>query len=104
MAYQYFPCPVTRIIDATAHVKRFFIRKPEGIPFQFRAGQFVMLDLPINSKVTNRSYSIASPPDDSNEFELVISENPVGLGTQYLFKDVKEGFNELGNRIANLFD
>jgi NAD(P)H-flavin reductase len=50
-----------------------------------------MLDLPIKSKVTNRAYSIASAPDGDNSFELVISKKPAGLGTNYLFHDVKPG-------------
>jgi phenol/toluene 2-monooxygenase (NADH) P5/A5 len=91
MAYQYYDCSVTKITDETEHVKRFYIQKPREIPFDFKAGQFVMLDLPIGSKVTNRSYSIASPPGPEESFELVISRNPVGVGTTYLFNEVKEG-------------
>jgi len=50
-----------------------------------------MLDLPIQSKITNRAYSIASAPGDNNGFELVISKKPAGLGTNYLFHEVKNG-------------
>ena len=91
MKYPFYDCKVTRVLDETEHVKRFFIQKPKEIPFQFKAGQFVMLNLPIDSKVTNRSYSIASAPDEEESFELVISRKPVGKGTVYLFDEVKEG-------------
>jgi ferredoxin-NADP reductase len=90
MAYSYTGCPVVEVIRVTDTIKRFVIRKPEG-GMPFRAGQFVMLDLPIDSRVTNRSYSIASPPSDPETFELVISENPEGLGTRYLFHEVAVG-------------
>ena len=90
MAYNYTGCPVVDILRVSDTVKRFVIRKPEG-GMPFRAGQFVMLDLPIASRVTNRSYSIASPPSDPETFELVISENPEGLGTRYLFHEVGVG-------------
>jgi len=90
MSYEYFDCQVTDIIDATERTKRFFFRFPPEIDFTFRAGQFVMLDLPINTKITNRAYSIASSPDGNNSFELVISRKPEGLGTKYLFEEVKK--------------
>ena len=64
MAYQFFDCKMVDIKDENDVVKRFFIKVPDEIPFKHKAGQFIMLDLPIESKVTNRSYSIASAPSD----------------------------------------
>jgi NAD(P)H-flavin reductase len=90
VAYQYFNCKVTDVIDATERTKRFFFRFPPEVDFFFRPGQFIVMDLPIKSKVTNRAYSIASAPDDHNSFELVISKKPAGLGTNYLFHEVKK--------------
>lgn len=91
MAYQYYDCEVTDVLDETPGVKRFFIRYPDEVALSFKAGQFIMLDLPIESKVTNRSYSIASPPDGSNSLELLIVLNPQGLGTPYLFNEIRVG-------------
>jgi ferredoxin-NADP reductase len=91
MAYQFFDCKMIDIKDENDVVKRFFIKVPDEIPFKHKAGQFIMLDLPIESKVTNRSYSIASPPSDDNIFELCIVLNPKGAGTPYLFDKVKVG-------------
>jgi CDP-4-dehydro-6-deoxyglucose reductase len=50
-----------------------------------------MLNLPIASRFTNRSYSIASPPYNNNTFELAIVLNPKGLGTPYLWSEIYEG-------------
>lgn len=83
---------VVDIIDETPNVKRFFIEIPEVKNFPFKAGQFVMLDLPIPSKNTKRDYSIASAPDSGNVIELLITLNEKGLGTQYLFHELKKGF------------
>src|SRR5436190_16320332 len=91
MHYQFYDCTVINIIDESDVVKRYFIKVPDEIPFSFKAGQFVMLDLPIESKVTTRSYSIASPPTDDRIFELAIVLNPVGIGTPYIFKNVTVG-------------
>jgi CDP-4-dehydro-6-deoxyglucose reductase len=84
---------VTSITNETENTKKFRIRVPGLEKFDFKAGQFVTLDLPIHDKPAKRqrSYSIASWPDGSNEFELVIVFLEGGLGTQYLFSEIKEG-------------
>lgn len=91
MPYIFYDCKVTDIVDETPVVKRYTIQYPDTIPFQFKAGQFVMLDLPISTKHTTRSYSIASPPTSDNKIELCIVLKPDGAGTNYLFKETKEG-------------
>jgi ferredoxin-NADP reductase len=91
MPYTFYSSEVVEIIDVTPLVKRFFFRIPEMESFNFAPGQFVQLDLPIESKIKTRSYSIASAPEGTNVIELVISLNPEGLGTPYLFNEVKVG-------------
>jgi len=84
---------VIRILDETYNTKRFWIQVPELERFDFKAGQFVTLDLPIHEQKNKRwrSYSIASWPDGTNVFELLIVLPEGGAGTTYLFNEVKEG-------------
>jgi ferredoxin-NADP reductase len=84
---------VIRIEDITATTKRFWIAVEELERFDFKPGQFVTLDLPIDEKRNKRwrSYSIASWPDGTNVIELVIVLLDGGRGTHYLFNEVKEG-------------
>ena len=84
---------VTKIINETSQTRRFWIQIPEIEKFDFKPGQFVTLDLPIHEKKNKRwrSYSIASWPDGTNVIELVIVLLDGGLGTTYLFNEVKEG-------------
>lgn len=84
---------VTRIEEATYNTRRFWIQVPELEVFHFTPGQFVTLDLPIHDKPNKRwrSYSIASWPDDSNIFELLIVLMPTGLGSTYMFEQVQVG-------------
>lgn len=89
MPYQFFDCTVVDVIDESDLVKRYFIRYPDEIPFSFKAGQFVMLDLPIQSKVTNRSYSIASAPTHDHTIELAIVIKPGGIGTPFIFENIE---------------
>lgn len=91
MAYQYYESTITHIVNESDLVKRFYFKVPDHIPFQFSPGQFIMLNLPIDSKFTNRSYSIASPPNNLNTFELAIILNPKGLGTPFLWENIGVG-------------
>jgi len=84
---------VIRIVDETYNTRRFFIQVDELESFDFKAGQFVTLDLPIHEQKNKRwrSYSIASWPDGTNIFELLIVLLEGGAGTSYLFNEVKVG-------------
>ena len=84
---------VIRIETHTHNTKRFWIQVPELSTFDFVPGQFVTLDLPIHEKPNKRwrSYSISSWPDGTNVFELLIVLAQGGLGTNYLFDEIKTG-------------
>jgi ferredoxin-NADP reductase len=84
---------VVKLEDHTHNTKRFWIKVPELERFDFAPGQFVTLDLPIHEKVNKRlrSYSISSWPDGSNIFELLIVQARDGVGTAYLFNEIKVG-------------
>jgi CDP-4-dehydro-6-deoxyglucose reductase len=84
---------ITRIENETYNTRRFWISIPELESFDFIPGQFVTIDLPIHEKPNKRwrSYSIASWPDGTNVFELLIVLLDGGMGTTYLFNEVKEG-------------
>lgn len=90
MAITWVESNVERVENLTAHVKRFILRSP-GI--EFKAGQFITLDLPIGEKRIQRwrSYSIASAPSDGDSLELCIVRSASGQGTRYLFEEVQEG-------------
>lgn len=84
---------VTKVEQATPNTRRYWIELPETERFDFKPGQFVTLDLPIHEQRNKRwrSYSIASMPDGSNVIELVIVALDGGLGSNYIFNEVKEG-------------
>jgi ferredoxin-NADP reductase len=84
---------VVRIEAENEATRRFWIKIPELEQFDFEPGQFVTLDLPIHEKANKRwrSYSIASWPDGSNVFELIIVRLKEGAGTNYLFNETKQG-------------
>ena len=66
---------------------------PDGEFPDFKAGQFLTLGLPLDSKIVNRAYSISSSPENKKFFEFVIRwvRKPLpGRLTSLLF-NAKEG-------------
>ncbi len=88
----WFDAKVTRIENATSRVRRIWLVLPNQTVFDFRAGQFITLDLPIGAKRLERwrSYSISSAPG-KEEFELCIVHMPGGLASSYLFEVLQVG-------------
>ena len=96
---------ITKIVQAAPAIRSFFIAVPELLVFNFKPGQFVTLDLPIHEQRNKRwrSYSVASAPTNSNQFELVIVLLEGGLGTTYLFNEVTIGSQLLLRGPAGVF-
>lgn len=90
MPVTWYETKVSKIEPLAPQVRRFWLENP-GI--DFRAGQFITLDLPIGDKRLQRwrSYSLASAPSDAGDLELCIVRSAEGLGTQYLFEQIREG-------------
>ncbi len=84
---------VIRIENETDDTRRFWVQVPELPVFDFIPGQFVTIDLPIHEKPNKRwrSYSIASCPDGTNVFELIIVLDKKGSGTPFLFEEIVVG-------------
>jgi ferredoxin-NADP reductase len=84
---------ISRIEKVTAATWRFWVAMPEGQCLDFRAGQFVTMDLPIHERKVKRwrSYSIASPPHQNRELEFCIVRLEGGAASQYFFEEVEVG-------------
>lgn len=84
---------IKKVENLTGNTRSYIISLPEMEVFDFKPGQFVTLDLPIDEKPNKRwrSYSIASWPNGTNNLELCIVLNEQGKGTPYLFNKVNEG-------------
>ncbi len=93
MATTWYNGKIIRITDETPTVKRFYVELQDVENFDFRAGQFVTMDLPIGEKRLQRwrSYSIASAPAGNLMLEFCIGRLEGGLGTTYLFDEATIG-------------
>ena len=84
---------IIKIEDESPTTKRFRLEVPDLEKVDFKAGQFITMDLPIHKKRLKRwrSYSIANAPDGTNIIELCIVYLEGGLASEYLFKETKVG-------------
>lgn len=93
MPWKWYDSTITRIEDASPTTKRFWVQVNTEEALDFKAGQFVTMDLPIHEKRLKRwrSYSIANAPDGTNELEFCIVYLEGGAGTTYFFEEVQVG-------------
>lgn len=93
MAKKWYESTVIKIEDHNETTKSFFVKVEQEEVLNFKAGQFVTMDLPISDMRTKRwrSYSIANHPDGSNMLEFCIVKLDGGAGTEYLFNEISVG-------------
>jgi ferredoxin-NADP reductase len=93
MPTRWYDAEIIEIKDLSPNTKQFTLSIQDVDSFSFIPGQFITLDLPVSEKRLHRwrSYSIASSPAENNIIELCIVRSENGLGTKYLFEEVKEG-------------
>ena len=93
MPTTWYSAKVIGITELARKVKSFTIEIADVPSFDFKAGQFITLDLPIGDKRLQRwkSYSIANAPDGSNRLELCIVHYENGPGSSYFFNEVSIG-------------
>lgn len=88
-----------RIIDETPDVKTFVFAADTPLQFNYKPGQFVTLDLPINGESVLRSYSISSTPSRPHTLEITVKRVPSpdaasirpGLVSNWLHDNLKVG-------------
>ncbi|HEY8073106.1 MAG TPA: FAD-dependent oxidoreductase [Labilithrix sp.] len=66
------------------NVRELRFERGDGIPFDFQAGQWVSLVLPLPEGEARRAYSIASPPDGTPSFQIAVTRVQNGPGSMYL--------------------
>lgn len=75
-----------KVIDHTHNVRELILRTESPETFQYRAGQFVMLHVPIaEGKPALRAYSIASDDRIKNGFRLLFKFVESGLASTYVW-------------------
>lgn len=79
-----------KIDQLTYNVRGFKLKLPEGVDFNFKPGQFVIMHIPHEGKTVKRAYSIASAPHEKGYLEFCIQKMEGGIASNFLW-DVEEG-------------
>lgn len=88
---------ITEIIKETEKNWRFIFEDPLYDKIDFIPGQLVQIGIPWNDKWGSggpwltRNYSVASWPDGTNKFELIVTNLIGGKMCDYLFNDARVG-------------
>ena len=84
---------VAAIFQETHDVKTFrLVPTDEGLfPFTYMPGQFLNLQLTIDDKRVNRSYTIASSPTRKDACELSIKREPMGIASCFMHDQIQVG-------------
>lgn len=84
-----------RVIQETHDVKTFVFSPKSGQAAQFKAGQFIMLNLVIDGAPVMRNYSISSPPTRPGDLRITVKRVPGGLASNWLHDNLEQG-SEIG--------
>lgn len=94
LSVRQFSATVSSIRDLTYDIKELSFALNEPSSVDFKAGQFMQLEVPpyeLTDEPVYRAYSIASRPSDHNKVELEVRYVPNGICTTYVHKHLKEG-------------
>lgn len=79
-----FVARLAKVRDLAPGVRELTFARADGEPLSYEAGQWVNLLLPLGEERQKRSYSIASPPNGTSNFEIAVTRVEGGPGSSYL--------------------
>jgi all-trans-retinol 13,14-reductase len=84
---------VAQIEAVTPSIRRIRLEPMDGglLPFTFRAGQYIKIDLPVAVEPIERSYSICSAPGADRHVDIAVKRQPNGLGSSFLHDELEVG-------------
>ena len=94
LSVKQFTATVSSIRDLTYDIKEVIFDLNDKGSIDFKAGQFVQLEVPpyeLTDDPVYRAYSIASAPTKDNQVELEIRYVPNGICTTYVHQHLKQG-------------
>ena len=81
---------VEQIDSLSYNVRGFRLKLVDPPALTFKAGQFIIMNVPQNGKTIKRAYSIASAPHEPHAIELCVQKVEGGIASTY-FWGLKEG-------------
>lgn len=84
---------VARIFRETPNVTTFRLVPENGgeLPFDYRAGQYLNIAVPIGDQIHRRSYTISSSPTRRSAIEITVKREAMGTVSRQLHDHIHEG-------------
>lgn len=82
---------VSKIIVENLETKTFVLKPVKGVMPNFKAGQYIVLDIFKNNHTYKRSYSISSSPKNLDSYHITVKKVRNGIVSNYLLNEVKVG-------------
>ncbi len=84
---------VAEVASESPTVKKFQLVCPDGsdLPFTYKAGQFLTLDVTVGGKRLKRAYTMTSHPCDKKTLEITIKRQEEGVVSCYMCDSVRPG-------------
>ena len=93
-----------KVIQETHDVKTFVFQTPKLSRFNYKAGQFVTLQLEIAGEPVSRTYTISSTPSRPYTLELTIKKVDGGRVSGWLLDNLREGHRVVATAPAGVFN
>src|SRR5580658_1914228 len=82
---------VTRVLRKGEGIATIFLKKADGLPLSYQAGQFLTFIFIRYRKELRRSYSFSSTPGIDKDFSITVKRIPNGEISRYLFQRLAPG-------------
>jgi ferredoxin-NADP reductase len=86
------PVVCVAVLPETRDVTTFVFQGVNPLLFNYKPGQFVTLELPIDGKTIRRSYTISSSPSRPHAISITVKRVPDGLVSNWLHDNMRVGF------------
>jgi len=79
------------VLPESPNVVTVCFQAPSGRPFEFLAGQFLTLELPVPGGPLYRTYTISSSPTRPKSITVTIKAQPGSIGTRWIIDNLRPG-------------
>ena len=79
------------VIPETRNVATFAFRAPSGAWFDYKAGQFITLELPVPGGPLSRTYTLSSSPSRPLNISVTVKAQPDSIGTRWMLDNLRPG-------------
>lgn len=85
------PLRCVSVLPEAPNVMTFCFQSPSGGLFQFNAGQFLTLELPIPGGPLYRTYTISSSPSRPTSLTITVKAQPDSIGSRWMLDNLRPG-------------